>query len=89
MHDGAYDDYRVGIKEAINSDPRAFFGYVDLKKKCVGYPTVTSAIFLLILYNEYMLMIYGCLLLSDQISSRMTHLLVLFSSLRMRYRVFC
>jgi hypothetical protein len=42
MHDGAYDDYRVGIKEAINSDPRAFFGYVDLKKKCVGYPTVMN-----------------------------------------------
>jgi hypothetical protein len=36
----AYDIYSVGIEEAINSDPKTFFGYVDLKKKRVGYPSV-------------------------------------------------
>jgi hypothetical protein len=35
-----YDDYCVGIEEAIKSDPRAFFGFVDLKKNGVGYPSV-------------------------------------------------
>jgi hypothetical protein len=35
----AYDDYRVGIEEALKSDPKTFFGYVDLKKKRVGYPS--------------------------------------------------
>jgi hypothetical protein len=40
MHGQAYDDYRVGIEEVIKSDPKTFFGYVDLKKKRVGYPTV-------------------------------------------------
>jgi hypothetical protein len=40
MHGRAYDDYRVGIEEAIKSNIRAFFGYVDLKKKRVGYPSV-------------------------------------------------
>jgi hypothetical protein len=65
LHGRAYDDYHVGIEKAIKSDPKTFFGYVDLKKKRVGYPSVmyfegrlaygadmTSAIFLLILYNE-------------------------------------
>jgi hypothetical protein len=33
MHDQAYDDNCVGIK----SDSKTFFGYVDLKKKRVGY----------------------------------------------------
>jgi hypothetical protein len=28
------------IVEAIKSDPKTFFGYVDLKKKRVGYPSV-------------------------------------------------
>jgi hypothetical protein len=36
MHDQAYDYYSVGIEEAIKSDPKTFFGYVDLKKKRVG-----------------------------------------------------
>jgi hypothetical protein len=40
MHGRTYDDYCFGIKEAIKSDPKAFFGYVDLKKKRVGYPLV-------------------------------------------------
>jgi hypothetical protein len=40
MHGRAYDDYRVGNEEAIESDPKTFFGYVDLKKKRVGYPSV-------------------------------------------------
>jgi hypothetical protein len=102
LHGWAYDDYHVGIKKAIKSDPKTFFGYVDLKKKHVGYPSVmhfesrlasgadmTSAIFLLILYNEHTLIMHGCLLIPDQISCRMTHLLVLFSSVWMRYSVFC
>jgi hypothetical protein len=33
----AYDDYSVGIEEAIKNDPKTFFGYVDLKKKRVDY----------------------------------------------------
>jgi hypothetical protein len=40
MHGRAYNDYRVGIKEVIKSDPKTFFGYVNLKKKRVGYPSV-------------------------------------------------
>jgi hypothetical protein len=32
--------YRARIEEAIKSDPKIFFGYVDLKKKRVGYPSV-------------------------------------------------
>jgi hypothetical protein len=36
MHGREYDDYHVGTKEVIKSDPKAFFGYVDLKKKRVG-----------------------------------------------------
>jgi hypothetical protein len=40
MHSQAYDDYRVGIEEAIKSDPKTFLGYVDLKKKRFGYPSV-------------------------------------------------
>jgi hypothetical protein len=47
MHGRAYDDYHVGIEEAIKSDRKTFFGYVDLKK-----------IFLLMFYNEHMLMMY-------------------------------
>jgi hypothetical protein len=34
------DYYQVGIEEAIKSDQRTFFGYVDLKKKRFGYPSV-------------------------------------------------
>jgi hypothetical protein len=40
MHGKACDDYRVGIEEAIKCDPKTFFGYVDLKTKCVGYRSV-------------------------------------------------
>jgi hypothetical protein len=40
QHGRAYDDYRARIEEAINSDPKSFFGYVDLNKKRVGYPSV-------------------------------------------------
>jgi hypothetical protein len=87
------DDYLVGIEEVIKRDPKTFCGYVDLKKKRVGYPSVmlsnvvwhvvlmTSAIFLLILYNEHMLMMFGCLLIPNQISCKIIHLSVLFSSL--------
>jgi hypothetical protein len=85
MHGRAYDDYRVGIEEAIKSDPKPFFGHVDLKKNRVCYPSVmhfeghlASG---LILYNEHMLMMHGCLLIPDQMSCRITHFLVLFSSL--------
>jgi hypothetical protein len=38
-----YDNYRIGIEEEIKTDPKSFFfGYVDLKKKRVGYPSVMS-----------------------------------------------
>jgi hypothetical protein len=59
VHGRAYGDYRVGIEEAIKSNPRAFFGYVDLKKTelairqlCISkvvwnLALTTSAIFLL------------------------------------------
>jgi hypothetical protein len=40
MHGQAYDNCRVGIEKAIKSEPKTFFGYVDLKKKRVGYPSV-------------------------------------------------
>jgi hypothetical protein len=86
MHGRAYDDYRVGIEELFKSDPKTFFGYVDSKKKRVGYP--------LVMHFEGRLAsgpdddicnlfanVYGCLLILDQILCRMTHLLVLFSSL--------
>jgi hypothetical protein len=59
-----------------NRDPRTFFGilpWCHLRSLCWFYKT----------------MMYGCVLIPDQISSRMTHLLVLFSTLGMRYRVFC
>jgi hypothetical protein len=40
MHARAYDDYCVEIGKAIKSDPKTFFGYLDWKKKRVGYPSV-------------------------------------------------
>jgi hypothetical protein len=40
MHGRAYDNYRVGIEEAIKSDPKTFFGCGDLKDKRVGYQSV-------------------------------------------------
>jgi hypothetical protein len=39
-HGRAYDDYRAKIEKAINSDLKTFFGYVDLKQKRLGYPSV-------------------------------------------------
>jgi hypothetical protein len=40
MHGRAYDNYHVGFKKAIRRDQNTFFGYVDLKKKRVGYPSI-------------------------------------------------
>jgi hypothetical protein len=40
QHGRAYDDYRARIEEAIKSDPKTFFGYVELKNKRVGFPSV-------------------------------------------------
>jgi hypothetical protein len=40
MHGRAYNDYNVGIGEAIKSKLKTFFGYVASKKKRVAYPTV-------------------------------------------------
>jgi hypothetical protein len=40
MRGQTFNNYRVGIEEAIKSDPRASFGYVDMKKKYGGYPSV-------------------------------------------------
>jgi hypothetical protein len=39
-HGRAYDDYLARIEEAIKSDPKTFFGFVDLKKKRVAYTSV-------------------------------------------------
>jgi hypothetical protein len=36
MQGRAYDDYGVAFEDAIKSDPRTFFGFMDLKKKRVG-----------------------------------------------------
>jgi hypothetical protein len=92
MHGWAYDNDRVGIEEVIKSDSKTFLVmWENLKKKCVGYPSVMhfegrmasspDDICNLFLYNEQLLMMYGCLLIPDQISCRMTHVLLLFSSL--------
>jgi hypothetical protein len=101
QHGRAYNDYHARIEEAIKSDPNTFFGYVDLKKKCVGYPSVMpfegclasgpkkSVICLWNLYNEHIPMISGWLLILDQNKCRMTRLLTRFNSLLTRSRAFC
>jgi hypothetical protein len=40
MHGRAYDDYSVVVEEAIKSNPKTFFGYVDLRKKRVCLTSV-------------------------------------------------
>jgi hypothetical protein len=40
QHGRAYDDHRASIEDTIKSDPKTFFGYVNLKKKRVGDPSV-------------------------------------------------
>jgi hypothetical protein len=75
MHGRASDDDRVGIKKAIKSDPSAFFGCVDLKKKRVAIWSCDICD----LFADFMLMMYGCLLIPEQISCRTTSLLVLFT----------
>jgi hypothetical protein len=42
MHGWAYDNYRVGIEEAIKSDPNTFFGYVGFEEEAC-WPTVGYA----------------------------------------------
>jgi hypothetical protein len=101
MHGRAWDNYRVGIEEAIKSEPKTFFGYVDLKKKRVCY---SSAIHfkdhlasgpddICILLADFIQRTYADDVwvpsAPDQVSCSMTHLLVLFSSLSIKYRVFC
>jgi hypothetical protein len=82
MHGRTYDNYHVEIEEAIRIYLNTFFGYVDLKKKRVVYPSVMHFEGRLgSVPDEHMLMMYGCLLIPDQISCSMTHLLL-------RYRVF-
>jgi hypothetical protein len=39
-HGRAYDDYHVRIEKSIKSHPNTFLGYVDLKKKRAGYPSI-------------------------------------------------
>jgi predicted LPLAT superfamily acyltransferase len=36
QHGRAHDDYHARIEEAIKSDPKVFFGYVDLKKSVLA-----------------------------------------------------
>jgi hypothetical protein len=87
------------IEEAIKSNPKNFFGYVNLKKKRVGYPLVMHfegrlasprkyVICLRNLYNEHIPMMSGCLLILAQNTCRMTHLLARFSLLQMRLKAF-
>jgi hypothetical protein len=78
QHGRSYDDYRARIKEAFKNNPKTFFGYVDLKNKRVGYPSVMhfearlasdprkSVISLRNLFNEHMPMMSGCLLILAQ-----------------------
>jgi hypothetical protein len=78
MHGRVYDNYRVGIQASIKSNLNTFYGYLDLnfeEEACwlpVGYAFRRSFGIrpLLILNNEHMLMMYGCLLILDQISCR-------------------
>jgi hypothetical protein len=37
-----YDDYRIDIEGSIKTDPKTFFNYVNLKKNCVGFPSVMN-----------------------------------------------
>jgi hypothetical protein len=92
-------NYRVEIEEAIKNDSMAFFGFVNLKKKRVGCTSVMhfkgrlaydpDDICSLFADFIHMLMMSGCFLIPDQISCKTIQLLVFFSSLWMRYRVFC
>jgi DNA polymerase III psi subunit len=67
MHGRVYYDYRVGIEKAIKSDPRAFLvkkRALATRQLCISkvvkhLALTTSAIFLLILYNDHMLMMYA------------------------------
>jgi hypothetical protein len=43
MHGRAYGDCRVRIEEAIKNNPRAFFGFVDLKKKATRRLCISTA----------------------------------------------
>jgi hypothetical protein len=38
MHGRPYDDYR--LEKASKSGPKTLFGYMELKNKCVGNPSV-------------------------------------------------
>jgi hypothetical protein len=71
MHGRAFDDLQRG-EEAIKSHPRTFFwlcGSAFQNSKVVWHLVImTSANFLLILYDKHMLMMYECLLIPNQIS---------------------
>jgi hypothetical protein len=83
QHGHAYDDYRAKIEEAIKSDPKTFFEYVDLNKMRVGYSLVMhfegrlasgpekSVICLRSLFNEHIPMMSRCLLILAQSTCRM------------------
>jgi hypothetical protein len=90
----AWSNIRARIEEAIKSDPKTFFGYVDLKKKRVGYPSVMHFesrfasspveicdLFAEFIYNEHIPMMPGCLMILAQNTCRMTQL---FASVHFR-----
>jgi hypothetical protein len=68
MRGRAYDDNPAGIEEAIKSNPRAFAlatRHLYILKVVWHLALTISELFLLILYNKHMLMMYGCLLIPD------------------------
>jgi hypothetical protein len=76
------EEYLSAAAWSIKSDPKTFFGFVDLKKKRVGYLSVMhfeaprkSVICLRNLYNEHIPIMSGCLLILAQNTCRITHLL--------------
>jgi hypothetical protein len=52
MHGRAYDDYRVGIEEAIKSDPKSFFGYMDLNEKDLHITTYQTFLDIILYFLE-------------------------------------
>jgi hypothetical protein len=72
-----YGDYC----EAIKSDPRTFFGYVDLKKKHVGYPSVMHFEGRLASGPDDICNFFADFLQRTYADDARAHLLVLFSSL--------
>jgi hypothetical protein len=94
MHGRAYDDYRVGIEETIKK-PQRPFGYVNFKEKRVGYSSIMHFKGSLASGPDNICNLFAYFIqrtYADDAwvpSDPESDLLVLFSSLWMRYRVCC